>query len=259
MNGNNYSDKRQATSDKQGFSLVEILVVLGIFSVLTVVIVNVFLLSLRSQRQAASRQDVLANVRYIMETMVRKIRTSEINYDYIYDGDGDDGINGYEQELFLRDQEGNDYIFYLQGGVIKLLVNGQDSPLTNLDEVKAVNLRFYIDPVTNPFAQERCNDFLKPAPNGCLNNTIACTVNDDSGLTGFCICNPNGDAQSLCATKYCDDSALGSVGDDEGLCLPFNSQPRVTVVLTLESSGVRPEDIKRISVQTTASSRVYKR
>ena len=230
--------------------MIEILTALGIFSMLTVVIMNVFLLSLRAQRQTALRQETLSNVRYVTETMVRKIRTSEINYNFDYDADGDLGINGYEQELFLRDQDGNDQLFYLQAGAVHWLVNGQESTLTDINQVKVVSLRFYIAPITNPFAEERCNDSLKPAPNGCLNNTIACTVNDDSGLTGFCLCDTNGEAQSLCATKNCSP---------DGLCLPFDAQPRVTVVLGLESEGIRQEDRKRIYVQTTASSRVYKR
>ncbi|NUM25519.1 MAG: type II secretion system protein [Candidatus Buchananbacteria bacterium] len=243
----------------QGFTLIEMLVVLGIFSILMVVIVNVFLLALNSQRQSSLRQQTLANLRYVAETIVRKIRTSEIDYSYVYDGDGETGIAGFEQELSLIDQDGNNYIFYLSGGEVKLLANGQESAMTDVNEVKIVSLRFYIDPVTNPFAEERCNDSLKPAANGCLNNTISCTVNDNSGLTGFCICNPDADVLSSCGTQSCDDAALGGADDNLGLCLPFDVQPRVTMVLGFESVGGKPEDQKRIFLQTTTSSRVYKR
>lgn len=245
----------------QGFTLIEILVVLGIFSVLMVVIVNVFLLSLNSQRQSSLRQQTLANLRYVSETIVRKIRTSEIDYSYVYDGDGQQGISSYEQELSLIDQDGNNYIFYLDNGTreVKVLVNGQESAMTDGEEMAVVSLRFYIDPVTNPFAEEKCNDSLKPAANGCLNNTISCTVNDNSGLTGFCICNPDADVLSACGTKRCDDAAYGGADDNLGLCLPFNVQPRVTMVLGFESVGGKPEDQKRIYLQTTTSSRVYKR
>ncbi|MDD2807464.1 MAG: type II secretion system protein [Patescibacteria group bacterium] len=230
-----------------GFTLVEIIVVLGIFSVLVVVILNVFILALRSQRQAAFRQQTLSNLRYIVETIAKQVRTSEIDYSYPYDKDGDNGIVGAESELYLKDSDGNSSAYYLKNGELYLTSNGQDSPLTNINDIKIVTLSFFIAPSTNPFTEERCNAAV--TPNGCQ-PTISCTVDDSSNVTfktGFCLCTQNQD----CATNNCDTT--------DRVCLPPDVQPRVTLVLGFESAQLRPEDIKRIYLQTTATSRIYKR
>lgn len=232
--------------NQRGFTLIEIIVVLGIFSMLVVVILNVFILVMRSQRQAAFRQETLSDLRYVVETISKQVRTSEIDYSFPYDKDLDAGINGAENELYLKDADGNIFAYYLQNGELFSSVNGQISNLTKADEIKIVSLSFYISPSTNPFTEERCNDGLTVS--GCR-STILCTVNDDKSefKTGYCICSNNQD----CATNNCDAA--------EGVCLPPNIQPRVTMILGFETVEVKPEDIKRIYLQTTVASRIYRR
>ncbi|MBI3290670.1 prepilin-type N-terminal cleavage/methylation domain-containing protein, partial [Candidatus Falkowbacteria bacterium] len=148
----------------KGFTLMEILVVMAFFAVLVVVLVNVFLLALRAQRQAAFRQETLDNLRFISETITRQIRNSQIYYydpndpqSPEYDIDGEAGISGPEQELHLIDGEGNNYVYYLDVGEIKVAINGEESKLTTISDVTVVKLLFFIDPETNPFIEERCN------------------------------------------------------------------------------------------------------
>jgi len=238
---------------KKGFTLIEILVVLALFTVLGMVIMDVFLLSLRSQRQVSARQKSLVSLRYVMETISRQIRTSQIYYydpddeaspRYDNGGTGQLGIDNPEPELYLINQDGNEIAYYQEGGVIKMSINGQESVLTDLDELVIVKFLFYIEPVTDPFADERCNG--PEGNNGCLNN-LACTLDDDSGSFGFCLCS----ADSECRTLHCDF--------EEGVCLPFDQQPKVTVILGFQSKAVKAEEQKTIYLQTTASSRVYKR
>ncbi len=228
---------------------MEILVVLGMFAILVVVIINIFILSLRAQRETALRQETLSNIRFVTETIARQVRISEIDYAFAYDGDGDSAIQGSEQELYLTDQQGNAFAYFLDNatGEIKVSLNGQVSSLTNSNDVTVVKLLFYIDPTGDPFLDERCND--SHTPTGCLLGANICTVDDDNNefKTGFCSCNGPED----CATGHCD------VADN--VCLPFDEQPRVTMVVSFESVGIRPEDRKRVNMQTTVSSRVYKR
>lgn len=247
MSGNSFKKKFFSLPFKkgEGFTLVEMLVVLAVFSVFTVVIVNVFLLSLRAQRQTSLRQETLADLRFVTETIARQIRTSEIDYAAY----GVAGVSSPEDELFLIDQNGNNLRYSLFNAEIIFSIDDGVAPaqvasITNKDQVQVVNLYFYITPITNPFFQEQCNDALTPT--GCQ-GVISCTV-DDPDTTfklGFCQCGGNPD----CATGYCN----------EGICLPFDQQPRVTMILGFESSGVKLEEQKRIFLQTTVSSRVYKR
>lgn len=233
---------------RRGFTLVEILVVLGIFAILGTLIVDVFILALQAQRQTSFRQKTLSNLRYVMEVMTKQIRTSEIDYDY-YDG----VISPQETTLALIDQSGKKIRYWLSGEGIKLSIDqggiAEESFLTNSEEIKAVRLYFYINPLTNPFSEEKCNQ--NNGPTGCLPASDGCTINDaeDIYLSGFCKCDPIAD--SKCRTNYCDPN--------DKLCLPFNQQPKVTILLGFESQAQKIEEQKRIYLQTTVTSRVYKR
>ena len=234
MIGNNFK------LDKKGFTLMEVLVVLGIFSIMGVLIIDVFLLALQSQRQVSARQKTLANLRYVIENMARQIRTSEIDYASYAGG----VIEQPTTKLVLIDQEGKMVTYELVDGEIQLKVENESAPVTNLTDVRVEKLSFYINPPTDPFYSERCNG--PQGGNGCLNN-LKCTINDGTDPVGFCICSFDSD----CATKNCDDQ--------ENFCLPFNQQPLVTIVLGFKAVGLRPAEEKEIYLQTTASSRVYKR
>ncbi|MFA6255507.1 MAG: type II secretion system protein [Patescibacteria group bacterium] len=224
-----------------GFTLMEVLVVLGIFSILGVLIIDVFLLALQSQRQVSARQKTLSNLRYVIEDMARQVRTSEIDYASYTGG----VIEQPATQLVLIDQEGKRVVYELiDNEEIQLTVDTESAPVTNPTEVKVEKLSFYINPITDPFYSERCNG--PQGSNGCLNN-LECTINESADEVGFCICSLDSD----CATKNCDDQ--------ESLCLPFNQQPIVTIVLGFKSVGPRLEEEKVIYLQTTAVSRVYKR
>lgn len=234
----------QKNKNGAGFTLIEILVVLGLFSILSVVIINVFLLSLRSQRQASFRQKTLASLRYTLETIARQVRTSEVNYDsFTYTGD--------DRSLYLIDQLGSSFIFSLtevEPGLneVGVSINGQTSFLTDSTEVNVVSLSFLVTPIVNPFIEERCNQ--DTGLTGCSGGSTGCTINDPGNafLAGFCGCNTANDCGK---TQNCF----------EGLCLPINQHPRVTIVLGFESISKKIAEQKLIYLQTTASSRVYKR
>lgn len=269
MTGDNFRDKKQETRNKSGFTLMEILVVLAIFSLLSIVIINVYLLTLKSQQQASLRQKTLANLRYVMETIAKQVRTSEINY-LAYP---DETIISPVDELYLINELGQEIEYSLLTGQIKFVVSKkgavEEAFLTDLREVWVTKFNFYISPITDPFSEEeRCDEDsdCEDTSSGCSVFRVCvggskagqpCSKNEDClppdgscpaiPVTGFCICSED----SECQTLYCDL--------DEGLCLPFNQQPRVTIVLGFQSQGVRPEDQKTIYLQTTISSRVYRR
>lgn len=244
------------SKNQNGFTLMELIVVLALFSVMGLIIIDVFLLSMRSQRQASARQTILVNLRYAVETISRQIRTSELDYSYEYDLDNDDGIQGSEQELHLKDAQGNIYAYYLSDETLKISINGQTADLTNPQEIKVISLVFFIDPPINPFFEERCNGGLMPT--GCQPAAlVSCSINEPGNQfkAGFCICQKDSD----CLTGRCDYVEWGDPEQAPGICLPFDKQPRVTFVLGLESVAAKEVERKRIYLQTTAASRIYKR
>lgn len=234
---------------------------MAIFLTLTVVLTDIFMMILKSQSQTSIREKTLTDLRFAMETMARQIRTTEIDYQtqlslssrYILDSD--DGIVDWESEIHLLDYDGKEISYYLDaigGGILKSEVDGQVSQLSDPAYYTVTKLSFYIDPPTSPFIEERCNDGL--TPNGCLAG-VSCSLDDQSGKNGYCLCqNLSGSPDnSKCATANCA-SVSGSY-----YCLPHNTQPRVTIVLGFESKGTKASERKTIYLQTTASSRVYKR
>lgn len=218
---------------------------MGLFVVLIIVLINIYLLALKAQRQTAARQEVLQSARFVMETISRQVRISEIDYTYPYDGDTDDGIVGSENELALVDPDGNRIVYKLLNSQLVVDVGGIQYALTSVANLDVVNLDFYLKPATDPFKEERCNQAL--VPTGCL-PSISCSLNDSqAGYSGFCVCSGN----NGCASGYCDSPA--------GVCLPPNAQPRVTIVLDLQAKPGKPEERKTVFLQTTVSSRVYER
>jgi prepilin-type N-terminal cleavage/methylation domain-containing protein len=263
MNGNKIK--------KSGFTLMEILVVLGVFSIMTVLIVSIFIFVLQTQRQTAARQKTLSNLRYVVETIGRQVRTSEVDYNNLYDKDGDFGIIGAEQEIYLINQDGKNVSFYLDPTTkeLKMSVDGVESLLVSSADIEVTNLSFYISPATNPFTEERCN-----IASDCQNLSLGCTLSgkvcqggvnngqvctgpadcpggicyyDPQRGAGFCRCDINND----CRTGYCQP--------DEKLCLPVNQQPKVTMILGFKSKSTKIEEQKTIFLQTSFVSRVYKR
>ena len=226
-----------------GFTILELMIAVALFVVLVIVLINIYLLTLHSQRQTAARQAVLNSVRYVMETISRQVRISEIDYGYAYNNDAEPGIDGSENELALIDPDGNRIVYYLENSQLLADVGGIQYGLTSADAIEVINLDFFIDPVTNPFTEERCNGALPPT--GCLTG-VSCNLSDSqAGYSGFCSCSQPSD----CASGFCSG----------GLCLPFNAQPRVTIVLDFQAKQLKPEERKAVFLQTTVSSRVYKR
>lgn len=236
------------SSKKLGFTLIELVVVLGVFSIVGLAIINVYLLSINAQRQASFSLNVLTDLRYITESIARQVRVSEIDFGtkIDYDLDGTSGINGAEQELFLIDQDGNTYYYFKSGQELFLSLNkGQSLPLNNVNDAVVTSLEFYISPKTDPFFDERCS-----VDTDCvISNPGTCSVNEPNSdfKVGFCGCTQD----SECATQNCDI--------DSGLCLPFNKHPEVTIVLGLESVSTKEQEKKEIVLQSTASSRIYRR
>jgi prepilin-type N-terminal cleavage/methylation domain-containing protein len=70
------------TEDSRGFTLMELVVVLGIFTTVVVAASDIFLLASRSQRKIFNLERTQSDARFTMEAITREIRTGEIDYGY---------------------------------------------------------------------------------------------------------------------------------------------------------------------------------
>lgn len=178
---------------KQGFTLVEILVAIGIFAIVSVIVSSVFLRLNNLQRNIANNQRLQNESRYIVEKIAKEIRGREINLP-------DPGSNPTSTIKFYTEEGGDnteseELIISRQGVDLQYSLNGEIANL-NSTSTEVETADFYIFPTSK--------DVWDPNPS-------------------------------------------------------VNLQPRVTVLLKLKNKDQAAEFTKEVVVQTTISSRIYKR
>jgi len=143
---------------RRGFSLMEMLVVLGIFSTVVVAASDILMMSSRSQRKVFALERTQADARFAMEAISREVRTGSI--DYAYYG-ADLPANGPVDDLALIDSAGKKIKFFKSAGASEcadvssspcLLVSiegGTPAPITPKG-VKVYSSAFYLLPKADP-------------------------------------------------------------------------------------------------------------
>ncbi|MDP3764281.1 MAG: prepilin-type N-terminal cleavage/methylation domain-containing protein [bacterium] len=63
---------------KEGFTLIELIVAMAVFSTVVTIVSSIFVSTVGSQRKNVNQQEVLENARYVLEIMARAIRQSTI-------------------------------------------------------------------------------------------------------------------------------------------------------------------------------------
>ncbi|MEY4722720.1 MAG: hypothetical protein RLZZ324_233 [Candidatus Parcubacteria bacterium] len=197
---------------QKGFTLMELLVVLGIMSMVVTAASDIFLLTSRSQRKIFGLERTQADARFTMEAMAREIRTGQI--DYAYYAARTPALATPDTELALIDSTGAPLRFAMSDATTAancydaastpclLVTTGgavTPSPITP-QGVAVINVKFYVTPTADP-------DVFVPA-----------------------------------------------TGTYSG-----SSQPKVTIVMVLQSTAERSSEQSTVSLQTTVSSRRYRR
>ena len=139
-----------------GFTLLELLVAVAIFSSMVFILANIYLLSLKAQRHSAFSQKVLSQTRYLIESMSRQIRSGQIDYGYY----GGEIINFPENTLALKNQEDESIVYRLDSNSGEIFIQTQEgqAKLTSAAEFEVIYLNFYIIPQTNPFLNQQCQN-----------------------------------------------------------------------------------------------------
>lgn len=199
---------RRRAADR-GFTLVEMLVTMALFSTVVVIAADIFMLTGRAQRKLYGLERTQADARFTLEAIVREVRTGRIDYAY-YAGRGTP-LAVPDAELALRDST--------------------DTPIRFRLSTSAAQC---IDANSSP----------------CLLVTVG--SNSEQAIT------PRNVAV-LSAKFFVSPGADPATFDPVTGTYAKNVQPHVTVALVLESRGVRAAEQSTVYVQTTATSRSYKR
>ncbi len=224
----------QLRKSQHGFTLIEMVIALSIFTVTILVATNIYLLVSNAQQRALAAQKILDDVRALFETMTQEVRLGTINYAY-YEANNIDlhpEAGAAPTVLAVVDQLGGQIFFRLDGGAVQYCeeVSGTDCDPTGsgwLDVTPAGvtidHLSFVITPSADPFIET---------------STISCL--DDSD----CI---NADLTSYrCA------------GD--GACRYYSNgrtvQPQVLISISSTAQAKRLIEQASVSMQTLVASRI---
>lgn len=146
---------------QKSFTLVEMLVVIGIFSLVVEAIVGIFISAISVQRKILATQEVLDQISYVLDYMSRAIRMAKKDDIEIYNIQKNclngDKVN-YEIDTFslkFRNSKNECQRFYLSNNQIWEEREGIILPLTS-QKVKVINLKFQT-------SGEGQNDFLQPS------------------------------------------------------------------------------------------------
>jgi len=125
------------TSSKKGYTLIELIVSVGIFALIMVLASGAYIVMIGVNRQAQGIATGIDNLSFALESMTRSIRTGTA---YNCDGLGDcpDGANN----LSLTDDQGAAVTYSLNGSSIQKNENGVVSTLTD-PSVVVSSLMFY--------------------------------------------------------------------------------------------------------------------
>lgn len=154
--------------DKRGLTLMEILVVMGVFSLTVTITSAIFLLANQAQRRVLALTAAQADLRFAMEAIVREVRGGQIDY-ATYEG-AQGGISVPAERLILKSASGNRLEFYAETnptvcptGVARCLavgVNGTSQSLTSAG-VSLEKLVFYVTPGNDPFSIDPASGLYK--------------------------------------------------------------------------------------------------
>jgi prepilin-type N-terminal cleavage/methylation domain-containing protein len=126
--------KKKIFSNKNGYTLIELMVALSIFVTVIVIVLGLFSMAIKGQRKVISQQNVQENASFLMEFMAKEIRMSKIN-----------GSNGTFTTLALTRSDGINVVYNISGGKISRNDGTRDGQVS-ADEV-IVTGSFYIEGV----------------------------------------------------------------------------------------------------------------
>ncbi|MBI4457545.1 prepilin-type N-terminal cleavage/methylation domain-containing protein [Candidatus Uhrbacteria bacterium] len=151
-------------AEAAGFSLMELLVVLGIFSTVVVSASDIFLSANKAQRKIAALERAQSDARFTLEAVTREVRGGRIDWQYYVDNSI--SLTGPVEILALRDGTDAPIVFHRSDAgnasycpdaastpclLVTLGTPGVDQPAPLTPKgVTAQNVKFYVAPAADP-------------------------------------------------------------------------------------------------------------
>jgi prepilin-type N-terminal cleavage/methylation domain-containing protein len=139
-------NKRQKESKTAGFSLIELMVAVTIFTIIIVMGIGAVITSHHAYNKAVKKNAGVDTVSFVIESMARRIRTGTM---YTCDLSGGCSTQKKSDRLKFLDQDGNMVYYYLNNYTGEIMMqregfsDGESVALTNRDIVTIKSLYFY--------------------------------------------------------------------------------------------------------------------
>lgn len=154
-------------SSRRGFTLVEMIVAIGLFTTVLFIASSAFLAVVNADRKSRATRTAMDNLNLALEDMARRIKTGVA---YYCDGDSNTALTATNNctgtpssRIAFTEQNGTTRTsYYLAAGVVRRSSDGTDLAVTSASEVTINDLKFIVggstkwDPtgkdVTQPYA-----------------------------------------------------------------------------------------------------------
>ncbi|MFH1233129.1 MAG: DUF4367 domain-containing protein [Patescibacteria group bacterium] len=137
---------------QKGTTLLEIIVAIGIFSMIILSATGIFQLVVEGQRNAIAAQNIQENIRYAMETISREIRMAQASSDNAcqtaFGFSGNNKIyntNSNNNVLYFKNKDGECILYSIENNqLIKAKGSLSNSIALTSSKIKINNLKFVI-------------------------------------------------------------------------------------------------------------------
>lgn len=148
---------------------MELLVVMGIFSLTVGVTSAIFLQSNQAQRRVLASTTAQTDLRFALEALVREVRSGTIDYEFYETAAG--GVSIPARRLVIKNTSGQREEFYLEespavcpAGTAKCLavrIDGGAPQSVTSAGIVVDNLLFYVSPTVDPFTPDPATGVYK--------------------------------------------------------------------------------------------------
>lgn len=139
--------------NQKGFTYIELIIVIAIFSIITVIVGSTFVLFTRAQSLVSVKEKLIADGRYLFETVTRATRVGRIDYEAY-----PQPLINPVQSLSIIDSDDNKIKIYLTEvgcptGINRCIFmdSGNGDFLISGGDVEVDYLNFFIQPTADPF------------------------------------------------------------------------------------------------------------
>lgn len=131
-----YISENKTDKGQKGFTLVELIVSIGIFALVVTTALGSLLVILDTNRETRAMQLVMDNVQFAVDEMIRDIRTGS-EYDFPSSNNDCNGIN-----FDFVDSDGNSVTYRCSGAAIQKSISGGGFSAITAPEITITRLQF---------------------------------------------------------------------------------------------------------------------